>query len=407
MPTRLRSQYTMDSITKYIQSGQKHRQTGGIGLEVEHFILNQTTGMPMPYDEIEELFSIIQKDYSKLVYEKGHVVSLENEETLITLEPGCQLEVSFLYTSDLEKIEKAYQKAMNPIRAIVEEKGYQIVYSGGLPTVSVDAFKRIHKERYAYMEAYFENHGTRGKEMMKGTAAVHVSIDYADEADYIKKYRVANILHPILAFLCFNTPYYAGKENKDILLRDSIWKETDADRCRIVDDLFAESFSYQSYANYVWKVPLILMHQGDEFISVGNKSCEEVAKVYGSDTEAIQHYLSMVFPNIRTKNFIEIRSADCMPLAYTMAYCALIKGLFYQEENLKKYGELVHSIEEIEIACQEIRQKDWQAKVYGKDIVSFCYNLIEDAKLGLNTQEKKRLDVFFSLIEKKKHIGEL
>ena len=65
----------MDSITKYIQSGQKHRQTGGIGLEVEHFILNQTTGMPMPYDEIEELFSMIQKDYPKLDYEKGHVVS--------------------------------------------------------------------------------------------------------------------------------------------------------------------------------------------------------------------------------------------------------------------------------------------------------------------------------------------
>ena len=57
---------------------------------------------------------------------------------------------------------------------------------------------------------------TRGLEMMKATAAVHVSIDYADEKDFVKKYRMANILHPIFAFLCSNTKNYAGKENHDI-----------------------------------------------------------------------------------------------------------------------------------------------------------------------------------------------
>ena len=63
--------------------------------------------------------------------------------------------------------------------------------------------------------------------MMKATAAVHVSIDYADEKDFVKKYRMANILHPIFAFLCSNTKNYAGKENHDILLRDDIWQHTD------------------------------------------------------------------------------------------------------------------------------------------------------------------------------------
>ena len=397
----------MDSITNYLKKGEKHRQTGGIGLEVEHFLLNKENGKPMPYEEIEGLFQAIQKDYPQAVYEKNHCVSLENEECLITLEPGCQLEVSFLYTSDLKRIEKAYQKAMAPIQAYVEKKGYEIIYSGGIPTVPVDSFKRTHKERYALMEAYFENHGTRGKEMMKGTAAVHVSIDYADETDYIKKYRLANILHPIFAFLSFNTPYYAGLKNEDLLLRDSIWKQTDADRCRIVDDLFDEHFSYQSYANYVWKVPLILMHKGNEFISVGSQSCKEVSKVYGTDEESIQHYLSMVFPNIRSKNFIEIRSADCMPLVYTMAYCALIKGIFYQTKMVDQYLGIAHSISEIEQACQEIRQKDWQAQVYGQEIVSFCKTLIEDAKNGLDANEGKLLDVYFNLIENRKHIGDL
>ena len=169
----------MDLITEFIRSGEKKRQTGGIGLEVEHFMLHKKTGLPMPYATIEELFKLLEPDYPQAVYEAGHCVALENEETLITLEPGCQLELSFLYTADLKRIQTAYQKAMKPIEEFVDEKGYEIVYAGGLPTVDVDSFPRIQKARYALMEAYFQNHGTRGKEMMKGTAAVHVSVDYA------------------------------------------------------------------------------------------------------------------------------------------------------------------------------------------------------------------------------------
>ena len=117
----------MDLITEFIRSGEKKRQTGGIGLEVEHFVLHKKTGLPMPYATIEELFKLLEPDYPQAVYEAGHCVALENEETLITLEPGCQLELSFLYTADLKRIQTAYQKAMKPIEEFVDEKGYEIV----------------------------------------------------------------------------------------------------------------------------------------------------------------------------------------------------------------------------------------------------------------------------------------
>ena len=103
-----------------------------------------------------------------------------------------------------------------------------------------------------------------------------------------------------------------------------------------MDDLFADDFGYQSYANYVLNAPLILMHtKEDAYLSVQDKTCREVAKEYGWSDQAIAHYLSMVFPNIRTKNFIEIRSADSMPLNETMAYCAFLKGLFIAMKQWK------------------------------------------------------------------------
>lgn len=398
----------MDLITEFIRSGEKKRQTGGIGLEVEHFVLHKKTGLPMPYATIEELFKLLEPDYPQAVYEAGHCVALENEETLITLEPGCQLELSFLYTADLKRIQTAYQKAMKLIEEFVDEKGYEIVYAGGLPTVDVDSFPRIQKARYALMEAYFQNHGTRGKEMMKGTAAVHVSVDYADEKDYVKKMRMANLLHPVFAFLCFDSWYYAGKKNTDLLLRDSIWQGTDPDRCRIVDDLFADDFGYQSYANYVLNAPLILMHtKEDAYLSVQDKTCREVAKEYGWSDQAIAHYLLMVFPNIRTKNFIEIRSADSMPLNETMAYCAFLKGLFYRGETVEKYEGLAHSIDTIHATIASIRKDGWQADVYGYRCDVFCEQLLEDAKKGLDEEDLLLLAPLEKRILQRKHIGEL
>lgn len=396
----------MDSVIEFIKKGEKHQQTEEIGLEIEHFVLHKETGNPMPYEIISELMESLSPMYPVSVYEQGHRISLENESTLITLEPGCQLEMSFRYTSDLDWLEEKYEEAIAPVRRFVEEKGYRLVYSGGIPTVSVDRIQRIEKERYHLMEEYFKTSGTRGLEMMKGTAAVHVSIDYAQEEDFVRKVRAANILHPIFMFLSFDTPVYAGKKNEDVLLRDSIWHHTDQQRCRIIPDLFEEGFGYASYVNYVMETPMILMHENDEFISVGNKTGREVAEQYGLSEDAISHYFSMVFPDIRVKQFIEIRSADCMPIEDALAYCALIKGLMYKKENVDQILSLTASIQDIETAKQNIRKDKWDAKVYHHSMQELCMNLIQMARSGLDQDESKRLDRWEQRIKERRFIAD-
>lgn len=386
----------MGSIINYIRSGEKHRQTHYVGMEIEHFIIHKETGLPMPYADIERLFHQIESNYPQKSYEKGHIVALGNEDTLITLEPGCQLEFSFHYTDQIEAIEKMYQRAMKPIEAFVQANGYSIVYSGGIPTVSVDAYPRIDKDRYQYMEAYFAHSGTRGKEMMKGTASIHASIDFADELDFIRKYRMANILHPLFALISFNTPYYAGKPNTDILLRDSIWQHTDPQRCHIIEDLFSPTFGYASYENYVLDDPLILMHTQDQFIPTGNQTCKEVAQTYGFGTPEIEHYLSMVFPDIRVKKCMEIRSADSMPLPNLLAYAAFIKGIFYDETIIRDVNQWAHSIDEIQDAKRAIQKDGWQAYVYGRPVQALVHALKESAKGNLSIQEQGYLEALGS-----------
>ncbi|MBP3853325.1 MAG: hypothetical protein J6D18_02015 [Erysipelotrichaceae bacterium] len=396
----------MDSVTEFIRNGEKGKQTGQIGLEVEHFLLNRQTGRPMEYDEIARLLEELAPLYCTSVYEQGNRISLENHWTLITLEPGCQLELSFRCTPDLKKIEEKYRQAIAPIREYADKKGYDIVYSGGLPTVAADQVRRIEKERYRLMEEWFKTSGTRGLEMMKATAAVHVSVDYADEQDFVKKVRLANILHPLLMFLSFHTPVYAGKKNEDVLLRDSIWQHTDPARCRIIEDLFAPSFGYQSYADYVMNTPMILMHDEDDYISVGDQTGKQVAQRYGYSQDAVAHYLSMVFPDVRVKQFIEIRSADSMPIEETMAYCAFLKGLFYQPEIVEKYQSLCHRIEQIEQAKQNIRADRWQAQIYQRPLRALALELVQEAEKGLSDAERPLLERLEQRIKACRFVGE-
>lgn len=379
----------MDRLTNYFISGSKHCQTGCIGLEVEHFILHKETGKPMEYDLIRSLLESIQDMYQQVHYEDGKIIGLESHWALITLEPGCQLEVSIACLQNLNEIMDIYKQVMEPISDFVSKLGYEIVYSGGLPTVDVDSVVRIDKKRYELMERWFLKSGNRGLEMMKATSAVHVSIDYADEKDFILKYRMANILHPIFMYMMHHTPYYAGKENQDVLIRDSIWSNTDPSRCGILPALFSKDFGFSSYSAWLSQVPLILMNDDGSFIDVKDQTMQEVAKTYGYSNKAIQHYLSMSFLDIRLKKFIEIRSADSNEIDMTIAYCALLKGLFYHPANVFKYANLVHSIDDIE-TCKKTIRKDRMA--YGKNVNDLGLELITSSKLGLSKDEWKLLD---------------
>ncbi len=394
----------MHPLTKYFYDSKKDHQTGCIGLEVEHFIIHKDTGLPMPYHGISKLMDYLAPYFSKKIYEEQNLIALESEQALITLEPGCQLEISITCLNDLDLIQDIYQKNIDLIQGYLKKSDYRLVYSGGLPTVTVNQVQRIDKKRYEFMERYFLKSGTRGLEMMKATAAVHVSIDYADEKDFVQKYRMANILHPIFAFLCANTKFYAGKKNHDVLLRDAIWQHTDSSRCGIIPSLFEENFGFKYYTDWILKVPLILMYDGSEFVSVGHQTLEEVAQKEGWSRSYISHYLSMSFLDIRLKQFIEIRSADAMPIEYTIAYCALIKGLFYELETVEKYSKLTNSIHDIKQTKENIRKDGWNSQIYQKNIQDLCFELIQDAKKGLSLQEIQNLEPFIKLIENKSHI---
>ena len=101
------------------------------------------------------------------------------------------------------------------------------------------------KSRYRIMTAYMPKVGTLGLDMMYRTCTVQANLDFASEADMVKKLRVALALQPIATALFANSPFTEGKPNGYLSFRSHIWRDTDPDRTGMLPFAFEHGFGFE------------------------------------------------------------------------------------------------------------------------------------------------------------------
>jgi glutamate--cysteine ligase len=119
-----------------------------------------------------------------------------------------------------------------------------------------------------------------------------------------------------------------------------------------------------------------------------NKSLSELFVDTPMETSEIEYALGMFFPDVRAKRYIEIRMADSMPREYTLAYAALIKGLFYDSTNLNKLLEMFSAFtDEDEQAMKgNLIKNGKNALIFGKNVYEICTQLIGWAEKTLGAE---------------------
>ncbi len=329
------------AFVNYFQEAEVNKEKYKIGIEFEHFILHQDLSAVSYYEDqgVESLLWEIKNSDKwepkinwKPKFEKDHLIGLENSELIITLEPGAQLEVSIKPADSLKIIQNIYKGFLENIKAILNKRKQLIAVLGYQPKTSVSDIKLLPKKRYDYMYDYFADKGKYAYNMMKGTASVHMNIDYVDEEDYIKKLRSAYFLTPIIYYLFDNTPYFEGRKTDQASMREKIWSNCDKQRSTIINGIFDKTFGYRDYAEYLLNTEPIIAKNNGQFIYSKSKKLKEVMEK--AEKKHIEHYLSMVFPDVRSKKYIEIRAADGLPYPYNFSYLSLLKGLLYNQDNL-------------------------------------------------------------------------
>ena len=326
------------AIADYIRKGETGRDNFRLGMELEHFLIHKDTLKTVSYygeDGIEStLRDLSEYDGGfRQVKENGHLLELHKGPINFTTEPGGQLELSLAPENTIQVIEEEYLEQMKVLREITEKKNQWIINMAYHPVTKIDDIKLLPKERYHFMYEYFKTSGRYAHNMMKGTCSLQVSIDYLDEQDFREKYRLLSAMSPIFYTLFDNGPRFEGADYPKHNLRQGIWEETDRPRTGIIPNAFEENFGYESYAQWLLELPPIFMKKDGGYVPE-NRPFREIFDPDTMGEEEIFHMLSIVFPDIRAKSYLEIRMMDSLPYPLNIAVVAMIKGIFLSRENV-------------------------------------------------------------------------
>lgn len=382
----------VEEIVKYIRDGEKKEEDFKIGIEFEHFVIYKDTFKTVSYygeNGVAETLKDLGKNGWNSRYEGEYILELGKDNKTVTLEPGSQLELSLTADISIKNIEKGYLEFLKELLPILDSKNQALIAVGYHPVTKIDEIKLLPKKRYDYMFEYFKKRGSHAHNMMKGTAALQVSMDYKDEEDYKKKFRVTNVLSPILYSLFENAVFFEGEKYEKHNLRAFIWKNCDTNRSGVAEGALDENFGYESYAKYILNRPPIITIKKGKLEFTDEKLVREVFNPEDYEKEELEHMLTMFFPDVRTKKFIEIRMMDSIPYPLNFAVIALWKGLLYNKENLEKVYEYTKdiNIEDIEKTKEEMFDLGLNAHYKDKTILEVGKWLVSLAKDGLNDDE--------------------
>ncbi|WP_151409631.1 glutamate-cysteine ligase family protein [Anaerococcus sp. Marseille-P9784] len=327
----------VEKIVDFIKSGEKDEKDFKVGFEVEHFVVDKNSLETVRYEgengirqSLEELKDLGYEG----IYEGEYIMGLHKDGASISIEPAAQFEISLDSQNSIDKLFETYKKTMAEIIPIFDKKGQLLVEVGYQVKDKIADIPRIPKDRYKFMYEYFEKYaGPMAHNMMKGSASLQVAIDYSDEDDFRKKYFLANALTPFFYSIFDNAYIFEGEVYENHNIRQTIWENCDKDRTGIYPFSFDNDLSYEKYAKKILATPSIFIKKDGKDIATNEKTFEEIFDQDMSD-EMVFHALSIVFPDVRVKKYIEIRMPDNLPFPYNFAAVSLIKNIFYDKEVL-------------------------------------------------------------------------
>ena len=338
-------------LAAVLASGEKPRTDWRIGTEHEKFGFRLDDLRPPTFDGergIEALLKGLTRFGWEAVDENGRVIALLKDGASVTLEPAGQLELSGAPLATLHETCKEVGSHLREVREVADELQLGFLGMGFQPKWRRDEMPWMPKGRYRIMRDYMPKVGNLGLDMMTRTCTVQVNLDYASEADMVKKFRVSLALQPIATALFADSPFTEGQPNGYLSYRSHIWTDTDPDRTGMLDFVFEDGFGYERYVDYLLDVPMYFSHRNDVYVDASGKSFRKFLRgeldVLPGALPTLRDWndhMTTAFPEVRLKKFLEMRGADSGPWGRICALPAFWVGLLYDATALDAAWDLV------------------------------------------------------------------
>ena len=390
-----------DQLIQPMISGEKPKENWRIGTEHEKFVYCTSDHHAPSYDEpggIKDLLGALTQYGWQPVLEGGKVIALKGDDGAVSLEPAGQLELSGAPLENLHETCAETGRHLDQVKKIGALTGKGFLGMGLWPDKTREELPIMPKGRYGIMLDHMPKVGSLGLDMMLRTCTIQVNLDYASEADMVKKFRVGLALQPLATALFANSPFLEGKPNGYLSYRSHIWSDTDPARTGMLPFVFEDGFGYERYADYMLDVPMYFVYRDGKYINAAGHSFRDFLKgelsVLPGEKPTLsdwEDHMSTAFPEVRLKSFLEMRGADGGPWNRICALPAFWVGLLYDDAALDAaWDEVKHwTMEEREALRSSVPKLGLNAPIAGgKKLQDIATRILDISASGLTARNR-------------------
>lgn len=383
----------LEELENYFRRAEKPRAMQKVGLEHEKLLYVHASTAPVSYEGpagVEALFRRLSaagwQEFRE--HEGAPVIALTRDGRTVSLEPGGQLELS---GNPFQTAREAHEENIRHLEELgphCQALGLDMVALGHRPTGETSTMPWMPKSRYGAMRQSLGPRGKYALNMMLMTATGQVSLDWEDEADCARKVTLAARVSPLLVALYANSPLACGQPTGSMSFRSHVWTDVDPSRCGYLPSMLDGTFSYRAYLEWALDAPLLFLRRDGRYL-VPRATFRQLLKE-GHDgkpatmSDWVDH-CSTLFPEVRIKQLLEIRAADCVGRDLTGALPALCRGLFYDAAALEEASRLLPRLSfeaHLELA-RVARTEGLRGQFQNRPLAQWAEELLGIARRGL------------------------
>ena len=378
-----------------------------IGMEYERIPVSRYGKNVVPYEGeygmCELLREFAKVDNWDYILDGTNIIGLKKLHETITLEPGCQFELSLEPQRLVRDIKNRIEEIDKTLEPILDDFDIKFLNVGVSPKTTYKNIKLIPKQRYHIMANYLW--GILSDVMMRETAGIQVGIDFKSEEDAMRKFRLVNLMMPFVTAMFANSNIRGGVDTGYKSFRALAWLNTDNERCGFATD-FRKDMRFKDYVDTLLETPMIFINREENCLSLNGRLTfkqfmEKGFEGFSPTLEDWKLHSNLYFPEVRLRNFIEIRNHDCVGNGLEFAIPALYKGIMYSSSALDEVEEILEKFttNEIKELRYNVARTAIHSQIAGKSILSICKEFAEISYYTLKSEGEDEEEFLLPLID--------